>query len=66
MSDAQTPQDSSNSVGTDPVETDPIEAENHEVTAAEAAEKDIDPVDATTEADVSDGREQKQAPVEGS
>jgi hypothetical protein len=56
MSDAQEPQ------GTQ----DPIEAENHEVTAAEAEEKNIDPVDATTEADVSDGREQKQAPVEGS
>lgn len=29
-----------------------------------ANEPDVDPVDATTEADVSDGREQKQPPVE--
>ena len=29
----------------------------------EKNEPDIDPVDATTEADVSDGREQKQAPA---
>jgi len=32
----------------------------------EKNEPDVDPLDATTEADVSDGREQKQAPVDKS